>query len=259
MLFQLHTQTLFCAVSEFAVRLVQDHWWQLPPAPAGASTSQIFLSPWKPEIMVSLKVRNSSSQLSSCAVSGGFMSVGIFFLWKQWRSFPVFILDVCEDVANLWPQSPPLFTPQDFSNFIDKLTLNPCFMQVTDKSSSPLWAHTDKWRHLSTLSLSQIKTLACFLETFSQISGCCFQLRLAKTEISILLPNPPSACFFHHLEHQHHPTCNSGVQFSLDHFLDLTSPTLGWVYISHTLSEGYSLSHSLSNLSMRKKNPFDLS
>lgn len=33
--------------------------------------------------------------------------------------------------------SPFFFTPQGFINFIDKLTLNLCFMEITNKSSAP--------------------------------------------------------------------------------------------------------------------------
>lgn len=78
------------------------------------------------------------------------------------------ILDVCEESPSSGLSPPP------FYYFMDKLTPKPCFMQIIGKSSTTLQAHTDRWRHLSALDLSQINTLACFLESFSQISGCHF-------------------------------------------------------------------------------------
>lgn len=128
----LHTQTLFCSASEFAVCLIQDLWWHLPPAPPSASMPQFLLFPGKFEIMASLKV-HSSFQLSSHALSGGSMSVEIFFFLKAveislWMSVKV---SPRSRLSSLF------FTPQGFSNFIDKLTPNPCCMEITDKSSTP--------------------------------------------------------------------------------------------------------------------------
>lgn len=190
----LHTQTLFCSASEFAVCLIQDLWWRLPPAPPNASMPQFLLSPGKFEIMASLKV-HSSFQLSSHALSGGSMSGEIFFFWKQWR-FPAGCLWRCH---------------QDLDSVLWSLLHRASVISLTNSHRTPaVWRSltnlllqtlTHRWRHLSTLGLPQIKTLACFLETFSQIFICHFQLKLAKPEFSILLWSSSSTHFFHCLGH----------------------------------------------------------
>lgn len=166
---QRHTQTLFCSASEFAVCLVQDHWWQLPSAPPGAPVSQFLPFPSKLKIMVSLKVCNSSvflmrSHVIPQVIPHSAVSAEALCQWRFSSSeshgvvggvFPcTFQMSV-----NMSPSSGLsciLFTLQVFSNFINKLSLNPWFMQITDKSSCPLQAQMDRWRHLGTIGLSQI-------------------------------------------------------------------------------------------------------
>lgn len=131
MLLQLHTWTLFCSASESLLCT-----WSRS---SDGTSHQFLLFPGKFEIMASLKA-HSSSWLSSCAVSGSSVS-GDFFFWKQW--FPSGCLWRCHqdlDSVLLF-----LFPPQGFSNFIDKVTPNPCFMEITDKSSTPdpdIWMET---------------------------------------------------------------------------------------------------------------------